>query len=74
MRLTPSDAERAPRSRATIRVGRLRWWRVDGETVSMAAHAPPVETPSGVVTRVGPVYTPPGDARPRLRGGAHRAG
>lgn len=64
VRMTTSEAERAQLA-TTIRTGRLRWWRVDGEIVSMAAHAAPVETPSGVVTRVGPVYTP---ARSRGRG------
>jgi predicted GNAT family acetyltransferase len=44
---------------ATVRSGRLRWWRDGGATVSMAGHAPPVRTPGGVVTRVGPVFTPP---------------
>ena len=44
---------------ATVRSGRLRWWRDEGATVSMAGHATPVRTPGGVVTRVGPVFTPP---------------
>jgi predicted GNAT family acetyltransferase len=43
----------------TVGSGRLRWWRDGGEVVSMAGHAAPVVTPGGVVTRVGPVYTPP---------------
>lgn len=43
---------------ATVRSGRLRWWRDGGVTVSMAGHAVPVATPGGVVTRVGPVFTP----------------
>ncbi len=33
-------------------------WEVAGATVSLAGHATPVATPQGVVTRVGPVYTP----------------
>lgn len=51
------------RDRATLRAkldaGALRFWCVDRVPVSMAAHALPVVTPGGVVTRVGPVYTPP---------------
>jgi predicted GNAT family acetyltransferase len=43
----------------TISSGRLSWWIVDGEVVSMAGHAPAVETMGEVVTRIGPVYTPP---------------
>lgn len=38
--------------------GSLRLWEVDGTPVSMAGHAPVDPTPSGVVARVGPVYTP----------------
>lgn len=37
----------------------LRFWLVNGERVSMAGFAPLVETPSGTVGRIGPVYTPP---------------
>jgi len=37
----------------------LKFWRVDNEIVSMAGHAPLIETPSGTVGRIGPVYTPP---------------
>lgn len=36
-----------------------RFWRVNDEIVSMAGHASLVETPSGIVGRIGPVYTPP---------------
>ena len=36
----------------------LRLWVDNDVPVSMAAHAPAVETPSGFITRVGPVYTP----------------
>jgi predicted GNAT family acetyltransferase len=43
----------------TVGSGRLYWWRDGGEVVSMAGHASPVATPGGVVTRVGPVFTPP---------------
>lgn len=37
----------------------LRFWVVNGEKVAMAGHASLVETPSGSVGRIGPVYTPP---------------
>lgn len=36
----------------------LRFWVVGGERVSMAGFSPLVETPSGTVGRIGPVYTP----------------
>ena len=36
-----------------------RLWRVDDEIVSLAGYAPLVETPNGIVGRIGPVYTPP---------------
>jgi RimJ/RimL family protein N-acetyltransferase len=39
-------------------LGRLWFWEVDGEPVSMAGHAPVVATPSAVVARIGPVFTP----------------
>lgn len=54
---TPDENDRASLS-ATLRAGRLRFWCVDGTPVSMAGHAVPVETPRGVVVRVGPVFTP----------------
>jgi predicted GNAT family acetyltransferase len=57
VRMGPSGVDRAMLL-ATVRSGRLRWWRDDGAVVSMAGHAAPVETPRGVVTRVGPVFTP----------------
>lgn len=44
---------------AAIAEQRDALWRVDGTAVSLAGHAIPVQTPSGAVTRVGPVYTPP---------------
>jgi FR47-like protein len=44
--------------RRTVSSGRLRWWCVDSQKVSMVGHAIPVETPVGVVARVGPVLTP----------------
>jgi predicted GNAT family acetyltransferase len=34
------------------------WWEFEGVPVAMAAHAPLVQTPAGVVGRIGPVYTP----------------
>ena len=37
---------------------RLWLWEVDGVPVAMAGHAPTVQTPSGRVGRIGPVYTP----------------
>jgi len=40
-------------------LGRLWFWELDGVPVSLAGHAPVVETPGAVVARVGPVYTPP---------------
>jgi len=39
--------------------GSYRFWIVNGEKVSLAGHAPLVDTPSGSVARIGPVYTPP---------------
>ena len=42
-----------------LRRNSWHFWRVDGEIVSMAGYASLVETPSGVVGRIGPVYTPP---------------
>jgi GNAT superfamily N-acetyltransferase len=44
--------------RSRLLLGSLWFWAIDGMPVSMAGHAWPVETPGGVVTRVGPVYTP----------------
>jgi GNAT superfamily N-acetyltransferase len=58
VRVSPNAVDRAMLA-ATVRSGRLRWWRDGGAIVSMAGHALPVATPGGVVTRVGPVYTPP---------------
>jgi GNAT superfamily N-acetyltransferase len=43
--------------------GRWRWWCRDGSPVAMAGHAIPVEAATGMVTRVGPVYTPPSERR-----------
>lgn len=41
------------------RLPRTLLWEVDGEPVSLAGHAPLVETPAGHVARIGPVWTPP---------------
>lgn len=49
--------------------GRLWLWEVDGVPVAMAGHAPLVATPSGLVGRIGPVYTVP-EARGRGVGAA----
>lgn len=43
--------------------GSYRFWVVDGEKVSMAGHAPLVDTPTGSIARIGPVYTPPQQRR-----------
>jgi predicted GNAT family acetyltransferase len=56
--ITRSEEDRAMVTHTTIE-GRIRWWLVGGTPVSMAGHAVPVATPSAVVTRVGPVFTPP---------------
>ena len=47
----------------------LRFWVVDNERVSMAGFAPLVETPSGTVGRIGPVYTPVQHRRKGYAGG-----
>ncbi len=54
-----SDEERLARTLDAVRDRRSSLWRIAGEPVSMAGHAIAVDTPSGTVTRVGPVYTPP---------------
>jgi predicted GNAT family acetyltransferase len=50
-------------ARVADRVGAgARWlWERDGVPVAMAGHATPVDTPSGAVGRIGPVYTLPGE-------------
>jgi len=54
---TPSESDRAAlRSGVTQKARRL--WIDNDVAVSMAGHAPAVETPGGLVTRVAPVYTP----------------
>ncbi len=47
----------------------LRFWLVDGERVSMAGFSSLVETPSGTVGRIGPVYTPAQHRRKGYAGG-----
>lgn len=47
----------------------LRFWIVDGERVSMAGFSSLVETPSGTVARIGPVYTPTQHRRKGYAGG-----
>jgi RimJ/RimL family protein N-acetyltransferase len=54
---TPSENDRAALV-ARVRSGMMSLWCVDGVPVAMAGHAAPVETPTGLVTRIGPVYTP----------------
>jgi predicted GNAT family acetyltransferase len=58
-------------ARVTDRVDAgARWlWERDGVPLAMAGHATPVDTPSGAVGRIGPVYTVPG-ARDRGYGSA----
>jgi predicted GNAT family acetyltransferase len=41
-----------------LAAGSLWLWEVDGTPVAMAGHADLVDTPSGAVARIGPVYTP----------------
>lgn len=43
--------------------GRVWLWEVDGEPVCQVGHSPPVDSPGGPVTRIGPVYTPPSHRR-----------
>lgn len=45
--------------RAGLGRGSYRFWIVGDEKVSMAGHAPLVDTPNGKIARIGPVYTPP---------------
>ena len=48
------------RRRVAVKVEeRAVWlWQVGGRPVAMAGHAPLVESPAGMVARIGPVYTP----------------
>ena len=43
----------------SIEEGRSYLWIYNGMPVSLAGHAPLVQTPTGTVGRIGPVYTPP---------------
>ncbi len=43
---------------ARVQEGAMRLWCVRDVIVAMAGRATPVETPSGLVTRIGPVFTP----------------
>ena len=53
----PSENDRAALV-AKLKNGMMSLWHVDGVPVAMAGHASPVETPTGLVTRIGPVFTP----------------
>jgi predicted GNAT family acetyltransferase len=44
---------------AGVAAGSFWLWTVAGTDVALAGHALPVETPSGHVARLGPVFTPP---------------
>jgi hypothetical protein len=54
---TASDNDRAALV-AKVKSGTLKLWCVNDVAVAMAGHASPVETPTGLVTRIGPVFTP----------------
>ncbi len=57
--VVPAPNERDRRSlMERLASGSKRLWCAHGIVVSMAGHASPVATPSGLVTRVGPVFTP----------------
>ena len=43
---------------ARLTAASLRLWTVGGTPVAMAGHAPTITTPSGPITRIGPVFTP----------------
>lgn len=43
---------------AKVKSGVMHLWCVEDVVVAMAGHTSPVETPTGCVTRVGPVFTP----------------
>jgi RimJ/RimL family protein N-acetyltransferase len=43
---------------ARLKEGAMSLWCVRDVVVSMAGHSSPVATPSGLVTRIGPVFTP----------------
>jgi RimJ/RimL family protein N-acetyltransferase len=54
----PPDALERDFLVARLNENSLRLWSVSGTPVSMAGHAAPVTTPSGTITRIGPVFTP----------------
>jgi RimJ/RimL family protein N-acetyltransferase len=43
---------------ARVQEGAMSLWCVRGVVVAMAGRATPLQTPSGLVTRIGPVFTP----------------
>ncbi len=54
---TPSENDRAALV-AKLKSGTMYLWCVNNVAVAMAGHLSPVETPTGLVTRIGPVFTP----------------
>jgi GNAT superfamily N-acetyltransferase len=48
----------APIAASAVDRGSMLLWEHQEQPVAMAGHAPPVVTPTGTVTRIGPVYTP----------------
>jgi predicted GNAT family acetyltransferase len=54
---TPSQNDRDALI-AKLKSGEMSLWCVEDVVVAMAGHASAVETPTGLVTRVGPVFTP----------------
>lgn len=54
---TPSQNDRDALI-AKVKSGKMSLWCVEDVVVAMAGHASPVDTPTGLVTRVGPVFTP----------------
>jgi GNAT superfamily N-acetyltransferase len=55
--LPPDDREREFLV-ARLTEKSLRLWSVNDTPVAMAGHAPAVDSPSGPITRIGPVFTP----------------
>jgi len=56
----PHESDERDRAFLVERVvsGSMKLWSLGPVVVAMAGHATPVATPSGLVTRVGPVFTP----------------
>ncbi len=54
------DRDETWRNRVEVKVGdgAVLLWEVGGQPVSLAGHAPLVDSPSGPIARIGPVYTP----------------